>query len=74
MCRFYYAKGMDIDEVYVFVGHSSRAGLADPLRRVPHTGFVDQESTAGAPLRESIELRSYVFWEDTEGEPARKDL
>lgn len=34
-CRFYYAKGMNVDEAYVFVCYDSRAGRA---RFTPHTG------------------------------------
>ena len=35
LCRFYYAKGMNADEAYVFVCYDSRASRA---RFTPHTG------------------------------------
>ncbi|KAK9807623.1 hypothetical protein WJX72_004557 [[Myrmecia] bisecta] len=59
--RWYYAKGMKTDEAYVFVCYDSRAGRA---RFTPHTGFVDHSTPADAHPRESIEIRSYCFWED----------
>lgn len=34
-CRFYYAKGMNVDEAYVFVCYDSRT---DRARFTPHTG------------------------------------
>ena len=60
-CRWYYAKGIDTDEAYVFVCYDSREGRA---RFTPHTGFKDPTTSPGAPPRESIEIRAYAFWED----------
>ena len=36
-CRFYYAKGMNVDEAYVFVCYDSRT---DRARFTPHTGKI----------------------------------
>jgi hypothetical protein len=69
--RFYYAKGIAVDEAYVFVCYDSRA---DRARFTPHTGFLDHGTSAGAPLRESVELRSYCFWEDEEPQEAVREL
>ena len=60
LLRWYFAKGMTTEEAYVFVCYDSRDGRA---RFTPHTGFADLTAPADAPMRESIELRSYVFWE-----------
>lgn len=60
-CRWYYAEGMTTDEAYVFVCYHSKL---DRARFTPHSGFRDLSVGDDAPDRESIELRSYVFWED----------
>lgn len=58
--RWYYAKEMQTDELYLFVGYNSRQdGCA---RFVPHSSFQDPNTPADAPDRESIEFRAYVFW------------
>ena len=61
ICRWYYAKGIDVDEAYVFVCYDSRDGRA---RFTPHTGFRDPTTSADALPRQSIEIRAYVFWEN----------
>ena len=62
---------MDVDEAYVFVCYDSRAGRA---RFTPHTGFLDHNTSVSAPPRESVELRSYCFWENDEPQQAARDL
>ena len=63
VCRWYYAKAMETDEVYVFVCYDSREdGRA---RFTPHTSFDDPTCPPDAPERESIEIRAYAFWEIT---------
>ncbi|KAK9806032.1 hypothetical protein WJX73_007367 [Symbiochloris irregularis] len=64
--RWYYAKGIDTDEAYVFKCYDSRSGRA---RFAPHTGFRDPKTAPGAPPRESIEIRAYVFWENEPEQP-----
>ena len=66
ICRWYYAKAMETDEVYVFVCYDSREdGRA---RFTPHTSFDDPTCPPDAPERESIEIRAYAFWaNDTSG-------
>jgi hypothetical protein len=62
LCRWYYAKGMETDEVYVFVCYDSREdGRA---RFTPHTSFDDPTCPPDAPERESIEIRAYAFWQN----------
>ncbi|KAL3161264.1 hypothetical protein ABBQ38_009625 [Trebouxia sp. C0009 RCD-2024] len=58
--RWYYAKGINTDEAYVFVCYDSRDGRA---RFTPHTGFKDPTTSPDAPQRQSVETRAYVFWE-----------
>jgi hypothetical protein len=60
-CRWYYAEGIQVDEAYVFVCYDSRKNRA---RFTPHTGLRDHSVGPDAPPRESVELRSYCFWEN----------
>ncbi|DBA80955.1 TPA: hypothetical protein ACH3X2_007172 [Trebouxia sp. C0005] len=59
--RWYYAKGINTDEAYVFVCYDSRDGRA---RFTPHTGFKDPTTAPDALPRQSVESRAYVFWEN----------
>ena len=59
--RWYYAKGITIEEAYVFVCYDSREGQA---QFTPHTGFLDPTTPSDAVARHSIETRAFVFWED----------
>ncbi|KAK9805395.1 hypothetical protein WJX73_010916 [Symbiochloris irregularis] len=59
--KWYYAQRMMPDQAYVFKCFDSRDNVA---RFTPHTSFSDPETPAWAPERESIEVRSYVFWEN----------
>lgn len=69
--RWWYKKGIDTDEAYVFVCYDSRGGRA---RFTPHTGFKDPASSPDALPRQSIELRAYVFWENEPEQPYAKEL
>ena len=62
LCRWYYARGMETDEVYVIKCYDSREdGRA---RFTPHASFDDPTCPLGAPERESIEIRAFAFWEN----------
>ena len=52
---------MKPDEAYVFVCYDSRDGRA---RFTPHTAFKDLKSSPDADIRESIEIRSFCFYEN----------
>ncbi|KAK9801865.1 hypothetical protein WJX73_003589 [Symbiochloris irregularis] len=69
--QWYYAKGMDTDEAYVFKCYDSRSGR---VRFTPHSGFEDPTTPAGAPPRESIEIRAYAFWEHEAEQPIAREL
>lgn len=66
--KFYYMKDMTPEEVMFIKCFDSRsqnnpsgkAGLAD---YTPHTAFVDPQTPATAPGRQSIEVRCLVFYE-----------
>lgn len=68
--RFYYMKDMTPEEVILLKcfdsygegvgGEKARKGLAVGT---PHTAFVDPETPADAPGRQSIEVRCLVFYE-----------
>jgi hypothetical protein len=58
--RWFYAPAMRNDEIMLFKCYdSAEDGRA---RFVPHSAFVDPTTPAGAPPRESIELRTLVFY------------
>jgi hypothetical protein len=58
--RWLYAPAMARDEVLLLkCFDSTRDGRA---RFIPHTSFEDQGAPADKPLRESIELRTLVFF------------
>jgi hypothetical protein len=60
--RWFYASAMRQDEVMLIkCFDSADDGRA---RFVPHSAFVDQTAPAGALPRESIELRTLVFYEE----------
>jgi len=48
------------DEALVFKVYDSKAD--DPVRWTAHTAFVNPTAPPDAPQRESIEIRSFVFW------------
>jgi hypothetical protein len=59
--RWYYASAMRDEEVLLIKCYDSfNDGRA---RFVPHSSFVDPTTPAGAPPRESIELRTLVFFD-----------
>jgi hypothetical protein len=58
--KWYYAPAMRSDEVMLIKCYDS---VADGRARfVPHSAFVDPTTPAGSPPRESIELRTLVFY------------
>jgi hypothetical protein len=65
--RWYFESGLTPEEVLLIkIFDSKKDGRA---RRAPHTAFVDPATeNAQGPPRESIEVRSFVFWENDEGE------
>jgi hypothetical protein len=59
--KWFYAPAMHNDEVLLIKCYDS---IDDGRARfVPHSAFVDPTTPAGAPPRESIELRTLVFFE-----------
>ncbi len=59
--KWFYAPQMRDDEVLLFKCYDS---VGDGRARfVPHSAFVDPTAPAGAPPRESIELRTLVFYD-----------
>ena len=60
--RWYYAPAMARDEALLLKCYDSmRDGRA---RFMPHTSFEDPTAPAGKPVRESIELRTLLFFPD----------
>jgi hypothetical protein len=58
--QWFYAPAMRDDEVMLIKCYDS---LDDGRARfVPHSAFVDPTTPSGAPPRQSIELRTLVFW------------
>ena len=65
--RWYYASSMQPDEVLLITNFDTNKGVdGQPIRAV-HSAFA-YESEAGAPPRESIEMRTLVVWEDRKAE------
>jgi hypothetical protein len=58
--RWFYFPQMRRDEALVFKVFDSETG--DRARFTAHTSFVDPTTPAGAPPRESIEMRAFVFF------------
>lgn len=66
--KFYYQKDMGTEEVcllkcYDSFGEGEPDGKEGVAVRTPHTAFVDPETKADAPGRQSIEVRCLVFYE-----------
>lgn len=66
--RFYYVKDMTPDEVMLLKCFDSRGegmekGVKGLALRTPHTAFVDPQTPADAPGRQSIEVRCLIFYE-----------
>ena len=51
---------MTRDEALVFKVYDSM--VDNPVRWTAHTAFVNPTAPPDAPQRESIEIRSFVFW------------
>lgn len=59
--RWFWTSQMQEDEAYVFVNYDSRDdGRA---RFTPHSTIVDPDVPEDAPIRQSIETRAFVFWD-----------
>lgn len=56
---YHYASDMTRQEIYVF-----SSGDSDPKRVVPHGAFWDDSTMDNAPIRRSIEVRSWVFFDE----------
>ena len=66
--HFYYMKDMTPDEVMLLkcfdsYGDDIPGGKKGIAVRTPHTAFIDPETPADAPGRQSIEVRCLVFYE-----------
>lgn len=62
--KWYFAEGMRPEEVLLLkIFDSRRDGRT--ARRCPHSAFTNPQ-TEGERVRESIEVRALVFWEDQE--------
>jgi hypothetical protein len=59
--RWHYIRQQAPNEVLLLKGYDSRTDVA---RFAPHTSFLEPDVPAGAPRRESIELRTLVFYKD----------
>jgi hypothetical protein len=57
--NWYYAPEMRLDEALLLKIADTREDIS--ARFMPHTSFTDPTTPAGAPMRESIELRTLVF-------------
>jgi hypothetical protein len=66
--QFYYMKDMSVDEVMLLkcfdsFGEGMENGKEGIAVRTPHTAFVDPNTPADAPGRQSIEVRCLVFYD-----------
>jgi hypothetical protein len=59
--EYYYASRLDVDEVLLFSSFDS-----DATKVVPHGAFWDNATADDAPARRSIEVRSFVFFDEVE--------
>ena len=59
--RWYYFPGLDEDEAVLFKNYDSRTG--DTARFTAHGSFHHPETRADATPRESIEVRTLMFWD-----------
>ncbi|KAK9468883.1 hypothetical protein V1512DRAFT_67199 [Lipomyces arxii] len=58
--HYYYFSGMNTDDEVLIKCYDSVDGVA---KRTPHTAFIDPTSPANARPRESIEIRTLVFYD-----------
>ncbi|KIJ24358.1 hypothetical protein M422DRAFT_250330, partial [Sphaerobolus stellatus SS14] len=61
--KWKYLKDMTLEEA-VLIKCADSKEVDGVARLTPHTAFVDPTSPKDAPLRESIELRALVFYDD----------
>lgn len=57
--EYHYASRLNTDEVRVFSSFDS-----DATKVVPHGAFWDDDTAEDAPTRRSIEVRSFVFFDE----------
>lgn len=67
--KFWFLKDQTPDEVMLLKCYDSRGegeekGVKGLALRTPHTAFIDPQTPADAPGRQSIEVRCLVFYED----------
>lgn len=65
--KWKYQRGMETDEIVLIKCFDSRMDGKTAIL-TPHTAFVDPTTPKDAPLRESIELRALVFYDDLPNE------
>ncbi|OQV11055.1 hypothetical protein CLAIMM_14959 [Cladophialophora immunda] len=65
--QWYYASGMTSDEVLLIKCFDSISD-GETARRVPHSAFIDPKTKDLDLVRESVEVRSLVFYEDQPNE------
>ncbi|GJJ11653.1 hypothetical protein Clacol_005889 [Clathrus columnatus] len=65
--RWKYLRGMRTDELVLIKCFDSRMDGKTAIL-TPHTAFIDPTTPKDAPLRESIELRALVFYDDLSAE------
>ncbi|KAF8518956.1 hypothetical protein BU17DRAFT_90435 [Hysterangium stoloniferum] len=61
--KWKYLRGMTLDEAVLIKCFDSKTDGSVAIL-TPHTGFIDPTTPKDAPLRESIELRALVFYDD----------
>jgi hypothetical protein len=60
--KYRYASKQEIDEAWVFSSFDS-----DRFAVAPHGGFWDNSTTDADPARDSIEVRTWTFWDPVDG-------
>ena len=60
--RWFWTSQMQEDEAYVFVNYDSRHD--ERARFTPHSTIVDPDVPKDAPVRQSVETRAFVFWDE----------
>jgi hypothetical protein len=60
--KYRYVSKQQVDEAWVFSSFDS-----DRLKVAPHGGFWDNSTTDADPARDSIEVRTWTFWDPVDG-------
>jgi hypothetical protein len=61
--KYYYASDLRVDEALIFTSFDS-----DVSKICPHGAFWDNETTDDAPIRRSIDVRTWAFFDPIDGE------